>query len=116
MLQIAIWGIAAMLVVKALDVLHQQSISAASDKPGSFTLSTSAAVMAILSAIGLIWMSNMQVASGTGMAPFASSYSRAPVSEAEMAAEMNVADALEGTTSDAMNAVDGPPPAATKVN
>ena len=61
MLQIAIWGIAAMLVVKALDVLHQQSISRASGNLGSEGLSTAAAAIAIVSAIGLVYLASAQV-------------------------------------------------------
>ena len=63
MLQIAIWGIAAMLVVKALDILHQQSISLASGNAGSKGLSTLAAVFAILVAIGLVYITDQQVKS-----------------------------------------------------
>ena len=58
MLQIAIWGIAAMLVVKALDILHQQSIARAAGHPGSEGLSTTASVFAILSAILLVYIAN----------------------------------------------------------
>ena len=61
MLQIAIWGIVAMLVVKAFDVLHQQSISRASGTPGSDGVSTAAAAIAIVSAIGLVYLGSAQV-------------------------------------------------------
>ena len=60
MLQIAIWGIAAMLVVKALDILHQQAIARASGNSGSEGLSTTAAVFAILFAILLVYLANEQ--------------------------------------------------------
>ena len=120
MIQIAIWGIAAMLVVKALDILHQQSISNASNNAGSFSLSTGAAVLAILSAIGLVWLTNEQVKSGEGLSPLAQTsvfQSNADAVDSSLTpenrrlrdsilAEGNAAEAMEGlsATADALEA------------
>ena len=68
MIQIAIWGIAAMLLVKALDVLHQQSISRSSGSAGSEGLSTGAAVFALLAAIALVYLADKQVEAATQQA------------------------------------------------
>ena len=81
MLQIAIWGIAAMLVVKALDVLHQQSISRASGNAGSEELSKVAAAIAIVAAIALVAMADKQT---EGMANTSSPFGSTADSGQEM--------------------------------
>ncbi len=62
MIQLAIWGICAMLIVKALDVMHRDSIASHDDKE-SPALAKGAAVFAVLSAALLFVLSLGQAAS-----------------------------------------------------
>jgi uncharacterized membrane protein len=57
MLQIAIWGIAFMLLIKGLDVLHQMRIAQLSGNGGSVVLAVVTFVLAVIFAIFLIWAS-----------------------------------------------------------
>jgi hypothetical protein len=101
MIQIVIWGMAAMLVVKALDILHQQSIAGASGNAGSFLLSTGAAVLAILSALGLIWLASQQVNSSDSLRTSALGLS----GSASTMSELSAAEAMEGTSGNAMEEI-----------
>ncbi|MFM5885728.1 MAG: hypothetical protein ACKOQ3_10470 [Novosphingobium sp.] len=106
MLQIAIWGIAAMLIVKALDVLHQQSISRASGTPGSEALSTIAAVLAVVSAISLIYLAGEQVKASSptlGDAGSALSYPQG-YSDDALASATDAAEAARAAAEDAARA------------
>ncbi len=56
MLQLAIWGICAMLIVKGLDVLHRDAIAEHDDKEAPL-FAKSAALLAFISAILLVILS-----------------------------------------------------------
>tara|TARA_B100000949_G_scaffold13921_1_gene10677 strand:- start:373 stop:588 length:216 start_codon:yes stop_codon:yes gene_type:complete len=59
MLQIAIWGICIMLIVKAIDMMQRQSL--AKDPESAVGLTTAGTVIAILGAIGLFFLAQGQV-------------------------------------------------------
>jgi hypothetical protein len=61
MLQIAIIGIAIMLVLKGIDIWHQQKIAESAGHAGSHFVAMVAFAIAILGAIFLIWASVKQV-------------------------------------------------------
>ena len=63
MLQIAIIGIAIMLVVKGLDVWHQQKIAESAGHTGSHFTAMVACTIAVFGALFLIWASFEQVQS-----------------------------------------------------
>jgi len=67
MLQIAIWGIAIMLLVKGIDVLHRQRVAPDGDRSGASALAFLAAALAIGGATLLVWMANKQANSASGL-------------------------------------------------
>ena len=60
MLQLAIWGIAMMLVVKGLDVLHRDAVAAKAGH-GSPAFAYTTTIVAILGAAALVFLSDEQV-------------------------------------------------------
>jgi hypothetical protein len=60
MLQIAIWGIAIMLVVKAFDLFHQEAIAKAAGAPASPFLPGIGGLIAIFGAVFLVLSANGQ--------------------------------------------------------
>ncbi|MFN3777035.1 hypothetical protein [Sphingomonas parapaucimobilis] len=67
MLQIAIWGIAMMLLVKGIDVLHRQRVAQDGERNGAPALALAAAVLAIGGAVLLVWMANKQASNTSGL-------------------------------------------------
>jgi hypothetical protein len=61
MLQIAIFGIAIMLVLKGLDVWHQQKIAESAGHTGSHVTAMLACALAVFGALFLVWLSFEQV-------------------------------------------------------
>ena len=67
MLQLAIWGICAMLIVKALDVMHRDSIASHDDKE-SPALAKGTAIFAIVAAM-ILFVLSLEQASQMPSAP-----------------------------------------------
>ena len=63
MIQIAIWGIAFMLIVKGVDMLAQQRIAKSAGHDGSPLLSTIGFFLALVFALALFTISSSQVSS-----------------------------------------------------
>jgi hypothetical protein len=63
MLEIVIWGMALMLVVKGLDVLHQQRIAEKAGGDGSRTLAVLIFVLTVVGAILLVTLAGNQASS-----------------------------------------------------
>ena len=59
MLQLVIWGICIMLIVKAIDMLQRQAL-AKTPEEGAIALTTSGTVFAILGAVVLFFLGNAQ--------------------------------------------------------
>jgi len=69
MLQIAIWGMCIMLVVKALEMMQRQALAKEPEK-GAVGFTTAATVIAIAGAILLFFLANGQVAEMPSTSPF----------------------------------------------
>jgi hypothetical protein len=72
MLQIAIWGICALLIVKGLDVLHQQHIAESAGHKGNETLALVTLLVSVGAAIGLFLVSREQASVGSDTSPYGS--------------------------------------------
>ncbi|MEO6387530.1 MAG: hypothetical protein ABIT16_09805 [Croceibacterium sp.] len=69
MLQIAIWGICIMLVVKALEMMQRQAL-AKHPEQGAVGFTTAATVIAIIGAVLLFLMASAQVSDMPTTTPF----------------------------------------------
>jgi hypothetical protein len=91
MLQIAIFGIAIMLVLKGLDVWHQQKIAESAGHVGSHVTAMLACAVAVFGAVFLIWLSFEQV----NNSPTLSSAAGTQGSSMDLQAVEEAADAAE---------------------
>ena len=64
MLQIVVWGMAIMLVVKGLEVMHRQAIAQKANQ-GAILPMLLASTVAFLGALFLFWLANEQVSSSS---------------------------------------------------
>jgi hypothetical protein len=69
MLEIAIWGICLMLLVKAFDVMHRQSVAKAAGTPGSAALVVVVAIIALGGAALLFVVAHEQALSSRNSLP-----------------------------------------------
>jgi uncharacterized membrane protein len=60
MIEIAIWAMAIMLVVKGLDVLHQQRIAEVAGNPGSHYLALATFGVAVIGAVVIVKLAHSQ--------------------------------------------------------
>ncbi|WP_294138553.1 hypothetical protein [Sphingomonas sp.] len=70
MIQIAIWALAIMLVVKGLDILHQQRVAEQDGKLGAPALANTAAVIAILGAVLVVYTASRQSSAMSGLTSY----------------------------------------------